>query len=94
MSEWQPIETAPKDGTKLILARYGYCNDPGDIEPSTAEWRQAIMDDNNRKYLLWWVTSGSWSQRWNNWNDGVEPAGLNDPTHWAPMFSLPEPPND
>lgn len=31
---------------------------------------------------LWWVCCGHWSARWNNWNDGIEPSGLSDPTHY------------
>lgn len=34
---------------------------------------------------LWWATMGHWSAKWNNWNDGIEPCGLADPTHWMPM---------
>jgi len=33
---------------------------------------------------LWWVCRGFWSEKWNNWNDGIEPSGLADPTHWLP----------
>lgn len=36
-----------------------------------------------------WFSRGHWSARFNNWNDGIEPAGLADPTHWQP---LPAPP--
>lgn len=31
---------------------------------------------------LWWVCRGHWSQKWNNWNDGIEPCGLAGPTHY------------
>lgn len=33
---------------------------------------------------LWWACLGFWSERWGNWNDGIEPAGLAGPTHWLP----------
>ena len=66
---WRPIETAPKDGTKILLGKIA-----GHPDHPTA---------------LWWATSGFWSDKWGNWNDGIEPAGLASPTHWQP---LPEPP--
>lgn len=31
---------------------------------------------------IWWVCQGFWSDKWHNWNDGIEPAGLSGPTHW------------
>lgn len=68
MSEWQPIETAPKEG-RMVLAKYVGHHD----HPTT----------------LWWLTLGQWSWKYGNWNDGIEPCGLADPTHWMP---LPEPP--
>lgn len=68
-AQWQPIETAPKDGTKLILAKIGLSSDQGPFE-------------------VWWASSGSWSARWQNWNDGIEPCGLADPNYWMPMPAL------
>lgn len=41
---------------------------------------------------LWWAVIGHWSSKWNNWNDGIEPSGLADPTHFLPlnMIEMPE----
>lgn len=38
---------------------------------------------------LWWACSGHWSDKWKNWNDGVEPSGLAGPTHWMPLLAPP-----
>lgn len=59
---WQPIATAPRDGTKVLLAKI-----VGHIDHPTA---------------IWWVVQGFWSDKWHNWNDGIEPSGLAGPTHW------------
>jgi hypothetical protein len=36
---------------------------------------------------LWWAVAGSWSERFQNWNDGVEPAGLAQPNVWCDLPS-------
>lgn len=59
---WRSIETAPKDGTRILLGK--------------------IVGHPDHPTALWWATMGYWSDRWNNWNDGIEPSGLADPTHW------------
>lgn len=64
-ADWQPIETAPKDGTRILLAK--------------------IVGHPGHPTALWWATAGHWSEKWKNWNDGIEPAGLAGPTHWLPM---------
>jgi hypothetical protein len=39
MSEWQPIETAPKDGTRILLGYY-YFQDEGGGSQLVAFWHQ------------------------------------------------------
>ena len=75
--EWQPIENAPKDGTKILLGRI----------MATAGIPEFNMPE--REPHIWWAIYGFWAKRYNNWNDGVEPSGLAEPTHWMP---LPDPP--
>ena len=87
---WRDIESAPKDGSKILLAKYGWSNDAGDAVQGSDEWKRRILDQTRRKYGLWWCVAGHWSARWNNWNDGVEPSGLASPTHWMPLPPAPK----
>lgn len=78
--EWQPIETAPKDGTWVLVY--------GDGTDDEAEQRKiAVAQCTN--YLngtyydeFWWQFA---------WYDGGYYGRFENPTHWAP---LPEAPND
>lgn len=42
-----------------------------------------IVGHHDHPTALWWAITGAWSSKWMNWNDGVEPCGLADPTHWS-----------
>lgn len=91
MSEWQPIETAPRDGVRILLAKFGTTTDTTGLEAGSREWQERFFDkDAPKRYDLWWAVSGFWSCRFQNWNDGVEPAGLADPSHWMRLPALPE----
>lgn len=70
---WQPIETAPKDGTRILLAKIGATNAvPG-------------LGIKAREPHVWWACTGHWSEKWKNWNDGIEPCGLAGPNYWQPL---------
>jgi hypothetical protein len=82
--EWQPIETAPKDGTVLILGiispavnlvRDGYWSDG-------EEWEHSGFDSQDECRGWWAYTSSCGAEKL---------TGLYAPTYW--MF-LPEPPED
>ena len=81
LTGWQPIETAPKDGTELILAR-GERVTVG----AWVEWKEEAPE-----YTAHGVYLGNFEQDsgadWFSWDGGFsedEP-----PTHWMP---LPQPP--
>lgn len=88
MTDWHRIDDPeyppPKDGTRILLAKFDWAHGLGAFFPRL---------DDNLTYGLWWVSAGYWSDKWENWNDGIEPSGLAGPTHWAEI-TLPEPPGD
>lgn len=81
MSDWQPIETAPKDGRWILLCGgkidYGW---DGDDQPAcvAGQWTEHL---NRRK-----VPEGRWQFAW---FDGGYYGEYEHPTHWMP---LPKPP--
>lgn len=75
-SQWQPIETAPKDGTEMILSN-GVAVQQGwwiDNPGGTTEYRDAdgnyVGQHDDEGYLGWWDVGG-----------GMLP----EPTHWMPL---------
>lgn len=77
--DWQPIETAPKDGTSILVA------DADDIYK--VEWR---ADDgmSSKKTFSWCISE---SDRNDELGSGLI---VDEPTHWMPLPQLPreEPP--
>ena len=72
--DWFPIETAPKDGTAILLAG----GNDGEIEYAL-EYERHNMTLPCR---AWWHVDG--------WRMGINEAGCADvyyenPTHWAPL---------
>ena len=78
MSDWQPIETAPKDGTKILVGRDGH-------QTTTGVWVEdkgrTLVPDLNEPY--WEKFDHSW------WDVVFSEDEWFSPTHWMP---LPEPP--
>ena len=82
MGEWQPIETAPRDGT-LILVSFGAkgvravswddpWSDDWPVDPDKGLW--CVSDDKHGPYPL----------------RGYLDTGPNAPTHWMPLPPAPE----
>ncbi len=76
---WQPIETAPKDGTWILLCggriEYGWCQE--DEKPSAVVAQYAGLSK-NPVWQFAWYDSGYYGK-------------YIEPTHWMP---LPKPPVD
>lgn len=81
MSEWQPIETVPRDGTEVILAK-------GDRVSSGAfiVWKQSDSEFSSTGVYLGEVEYDS-GESFGTWDGGF--CDDDQPTHWMP---LPAPP--
>jgi len=77
MSEWQPIETAPKDGTWILVCGGRTEDEEVTRTHAVAQWTD---DLNGRKTKWHWQFA---------WYDGGYYGFYENPTHWMP---LPEPP--
>lgn len=84
-SGWRPIETAPKDGTEVLVATVDWV--------ATASWdaeHEPVSRDEDGNELDYdqWTWEGAWL------GDGLnsdESPIVYDPTHWMP---LPAPPSE
>lgn len=86
---WQPIETAPRDGTEVLvyfdcatvpIVHIAWCNDAKDWADFSS-YSDAF--DSLEEYEGWWsYVSGSVSFE--------KLSGYREPTHWMPLPALPE----
>jgi len=76
MSEWQPIETAPRDGTEIL----GVIRTPTDEVKNFIEEHHAPCKQRNLILIIRY-----WRNKWRSNIDEL----LGYPTHWVP---LPKPP--
>ena len=76
MSEWQPIDTAPKDGRTVIVYQPGY------------SWRYPSPRHAEEVAIAYWRQPGN-PERAPEWIWGTR---IYRPTHWMPLPSPPAPP--
>jgi hypothetical protein len=76
---WQPIETAPKDGTWVLLAGGNCDGEEGgnNDRPVTAQWTS---------YRNGRSAPGHWQFAW---YDGGYSGAYDEPTHWMPLPDTP-----
>jgi hypothetical protein len=81
MTEWQPIETARKNGTKILLWKDGW-----DYAP-VAYWGSHINNAFGNEFGGWYFADCNLSLGHDcgflGWNEDIEGGYM--PTHWAPM---------
>jgi hypothetical protein len=86
LMQWQPIETAPKTGRKIILF---YLNRNGLARRVMGRWLtddEANVSDTDGVGL-----EAGWYECIDNWPDYTEVAiHEGDPTHWMPLPPTPE----
>lgn len=82
MSEWQPIETAPMDGTSILVH--------GNKAPGNPSGKMETCEAYNTSVAAWWAGENDGEGAWICYMGMVqEPECGFEPTHWMPM---PEPP--
>lgn len=82
MDEWQPIETAPRDGTRVLLFQDGKRTEIGAWLDTSTEHEELVRRDGKRAvYEIVVDESGYW--------DGAEE--IFAPTHWMPIPAPPSP---
>lgn len=82
MSGWQPIETAPRDGTAVLVMR--------DIWPGTPSGRAEECNGHNTYVAAWWAGENDGRGAWVCYMDAVcDPHCPVDPTHWMPLPPAP-----
>lgn len=95
MSEWQPIETAPKDGTRVLLTARIWAQEwNGLFDTDATDFPNATPPSCAfRQRKCGPVYEGFWSEKHSEtgWFSYNSYEFLKPPTHWMP---LPEPPEE
>ncbi len=82
---WQPIETAPKDGRKVVLAYVNRNSKPRSVMARWLTDEQAAETDGGGVGL-----EGGWYECIDNWDDYTEVAIYEgEPSHWMRLPAAP-----
>ena len=79
---WQPIETAPRDATAILVMR--------DIWPGARSGRAEECNGRNTYVAAWWPDERGGQGAWICYMDAVlDPECPVEPTHWMPLPDAP-----
>ena len=79
---WQPIETAPRDATAILVMR--------DIWPGAKSGRAKECNGRNTYVAAWWPDERGGQGAWICYMDAVlDPECPVEPTHWMPLPDAP-----
>jgi len=80
VSEWEPIETAPKDGTRILA----WSAEHGQRETFMAKYQEGSPG-----YSIWQRGDGPLNVGW-EWSEPISGCSFKwKPTHWQPLPSAP-----
>lgn len=86
--EWQPIETAPKDGTDILL---GFANDnrPAVVAVGVGNNPDTVALVGRAKVARWYAMPfRGWYESWDEYDSLNAVKGC--PTHWMPLPEAPK----
>ena len=86
--KWLPIETAPKDGTDVLVL----LDSSGEPVVHIAWWRSREEWESNGRYCSGWDSVEEWEGWWSYTRTSVTQEKLDGyrlPTHWMPMPTPP-----
>ena len=82
---WQPIETAPKDGTEILVYK-----DMATVPVIHIAWyRNKEEWEASGQYCGGWDTLEEWEGWWSYTEGSVSQSKI-EPTHWMPLMELPK----
>ncbi|HBD33151.1 MULTISPECIES: hypothetical protein [unclassified Cupriavidus] len=79
---WQPIETAPKDGTEILL-----CRDERVTSGAWGEWEETTSEYHSTTGEYLGKSVQDCGASWWSWDGGFTQEA--PPTHWMPMPAAP-----
>ena len=83
--KWQPIETAPRDATAVLVM--------DDRAPGLPGGRAAKCSGHNTYVAAWWAEDDGSDGEWICYMDAIQdPRCPIEPTHWMPLPPTPAPP--
>ena len=80
--EWQPIETAPRDGSKILI----FCNEEIYAAYWDSEFKSEWDDEKDDSFYV-----GAWTDN-AILSFAYEETNSYEPTHWMPLPAAPKPP--